>query len=397
MKKIIITVSLVFACCFYTFSQQVASVERLEFAKKNLSSIRNGEKVFASLIRNADKELDRKLVPVTQKNIIAISGDKHDYVSMGPYWWPDESKPDGLPYIRKDGQRNPEIENLDRYKIDGLMKNVRALSYAYFFTGDEKYAKKATESLKLWFLNADTRMNPNMNYGQMIPGRNEGKGRSEGIIDTYSFVELVDLIKILSKSKSMKSEDNEGLKKWFSDYLDWMLTSEIGQKERAAKNNHGLAYDVQATAYAVFTERTDVALQFINSFAKDRLFKQIEPDGSQPLELARTIALHYSVFNIEHAMDMCDLAKANNVDLFNVESEDGRSIGKAIDYIRVYLGKSQSEFPYKQIKEWDANQDKLCWMLRRSTFFKPNTEFDNLFDQYCKTKDIDMKWLFYAK
>ena len=28
--------------------------------------------------------------------------------SVGPYWWPDPSKPDGLPYIRKDGHKNPE-------------------------------------------------------------------------------------------------------------------------------------------------------------------------------------------------------------------------------------------------------------------------------------------------
>jgi len=397
MRRIIITTTLIIVCSLHLFPQQVASFERLAFAKKNLSKIKNGESTYKALIRNAEKEMDRYIVPVTEKTIIAASGDKHDYVSMGPYWWPDESKPDGIPYIRKDGQRNPEIQKLDRYKIDGLIKNVRALSYAYYFSGDEKYADKATESLKIWFLNEKTKMNPNMNYGQMIPGRNEGKGRAEGIIDTYSFVELVDCIKILSASKSMKSKDYEAFKQWFSDYLDWLLNSEIGLDESSAKNNHGLAYDVQVVAYAVFTDRTDVALNIINGFAKNRLFKQIEPDGSQPLELARTIALHYSIFNIEHAMDMCDLAKVNGVDLFNAESEDSRSISKAMDYIRVYLGKPQADFPYKQIKEWDLNQEKLCWMLRRSTFFKPNSEFDELFDSYCKTKDTDMKWLFYAK
>lgn len=397
MKRILTITTLVFICCFNIHSQQVASTERLEYAKKHLKQIKNGVIAYEALIRNAEKEMGKTLTPVTDKNIIAPTEDKHDYVSMGPYWWPDESKPDGLPYIRKDGQRNPEIQKLDRYKIDGLTKSVRALSYAYFFSGNEKYAQKAVESLKIWFLNKETKMNPNLNYGQMIPGRNEGKGRAEGIIDTYSFVEIVDCIKILSTSKSLKKEDYESLKQWFSDYLDWLLESEIGEKERLAKNNHGLAYDIQVVAYALFSDRKDIALNVINSFAKDRLFKQIEPDGSQPLELARTIALHYSIFNIEHAMDMCDLAKAYDIDLFNMESEDGRSISRAIDYIRAYLGKPQSEFPYKQIKEWDLNQDKLCWMLRRSTFFKSNPEFDKLFDQYCKTKDIDMKWLFYAE
>jgi len=396
MKKVIISLSFLLVCCCI-FSQQLASTERLAFAKENLDRIRNGETAYKALIRNADKELDASIVPVTEKNIIAVSGDKHDYVSMGPYWWPDETKPDGMPYIRKDGQRNPEIEKLDRLKIDRLCKNVRALAYAYYFSGNESYAKKAVESLNIWFLDEKTKMNPNLDYGQMIPGRNEGKGRAEGIIDTYSFVELVDCIKILSKSKSLKEKDYDAVKQWFSDYLDWLLNSEIGKKERAAKNNHGMAYDIQVTAYALFTGRDDVAKEIISGFAEDRLFRQIEPDGSQPLELARTIAMHYSIFNIEHAMDMCGLAKVYGIDLFNAESKDRRSISRAIDFIRVYLGKPQSAFPYKQIKEWDLNQDKLCWMLRRSTFFKPNTEFDELFDLYCRTKETDIKWLHYAK
>jgi len=396
MKKILYII--IFICFpFSLLSQQVGSTDRLAFAKENLNTIRNGKQAYGALIRNADKELNADIIPVTEKDIIAISGDKHDYVSMGPYWWPDESKPDKLPYIRKDGQRNPEIQKLDRNKIDRLTKNVRALAYAYYFTGEEKYAQKAVESLKIWFLDPKTKMNPNLNYGQMIPGRNEGKGRAEGIIDTYSFVEVVDCIKILSTSKSMKTKDYEGLKQWFSDFLDWMLTSEIGKDEYSAKNNHGLAYDVQATTYALFTGRNEIADRFINEFAVNRLYKQIEPDGSQPLELARTIALHYSVFNIEHAMDMCDLAKIRGIDLFSKTSADGRSISRAIDYIRVYLGKTKDEFPYKQIKEWDENQDKLCWMLRRSTFFQPNAEFDTLFDKYCKTRESDTKWLFYAK
>ncbi|NDV77708.1 alginate lyase family protein [Dysgonomonas sp. 511] len=398
MKKIKIAIFvLLLSLPFGIFAQQVASTERLEYAKKNIKTITNGDRALKALVRNADKHLETDITPVTEKSIVAPTGDKHDYVSMGPYWWPDPSKPDGLPYIRKDGQRNPELQKLDRNKIDVLTKSIRALSYAYFFTGEEKYAKKAVDNLKVWFLNPETKMNPNLNYGQMIPGRNGGKGRAEGIIDTYSFVEVVDCIRILSKSKAMKPSDYDSFKQWFSDFLDWLLTSEIGKDEYSAKNNHGLAYDVQVTAYAIFSERNDVADKFIKEFAANRLFKQIEPDGSQPLELARTIALHYSIFNIEHAMDMCDLGKVRGVNIFDKNTDDGRSISKAIDYIRVYLGKAKEEFPYKQIKEWDENQNKLCWMLRRSTFFHSNPEFDKLFDQYCKTKESDTKWLFYAK
>jgi hypothetical protein len=126
------------------------------------------------------------------------------------------------------------------------------------------------------------------------------------------------------------------------------------------------------------------------------LFKQIKPDGSQPLELARTTAMHYTIFNIEHMMDMSMLAKSIGIDVYESVSEDGRSISKAIEFIKPYLGKSQSEFSYQQIKEWDENQNRLCWMLRRATFFHANEEYDQLFKKYCYAKDTDFKWLLWA-
>ncbi len=396
MKKLIVTISLI-AFCLNGFAQRIITPEQLAKVKANKGSFQNAPEAYRVLIKDADKLMNTDLIPVTEKTIIAVSGDKHDYVSMGPYWWPDPSKPDGLPYIRKDGQRNPELEKLDKNKLDKMAKSVIKLGYAYYFSGDEKYAEKAVEFLNMWFLDKKTRMNPNMEYGQMIPGHNEGKGRAEGILDTYIFVEMTDCITLLSKSKAMKSKDLDGIKTWFSQYLDWMLNSDIGKDEYSAKNNHGMAFDVQATAYALFTGRQDVADKFIKEFPENRMSKQIEPDGSQPLELARTIAFHYTLFNLNHMMDMCALAESAGVDLFSVTSPDGRSITKAIEFIKFYLGKLQSEFPYQQIKEWPENQERCCWMLRRATFFKPNPGYDELFDEYCRTKNIDIKWLLLAK
>ena len=94
---------------------------------------------------------------------------------------------------------------------------------------------------------------------------------------------------------------------------------------------------------------------------------------------------------------MATLAKSQGIDLFSKISDDGRSITKAIDFAKEYLGKEQSAFPYKQIKDWGINQERLCWTLRRATLFQPNEEYDALFDEYCTTKDKDLYWLFYAK
>ncbi|MCL2651404.1 MAG: alginate lyase family protein [Candidatus Azobacteroides sp.] len=396
MKKLFFTISLV-VFGLAGFAQRITPPEQLAKVKADMYKFDNASTAYKTLIKDADKILDTELIPVTEKTIIAASGDKHDYISIGPYWWPDPSKPDGLPYIRKDGQRNPELEKLDKNKLDKMAKSVIKLGYAYFFSGDEKYAEKAVEFLNIWFLNKKTGMNPNMNYGQMIPGYDGGKGRAEGVLDTYIFVEMTDCITLLSKSKAMKTKDLEGIKSWFSQYLDWMLTSEVGQAECNAKNNHGIAFDVQATAYALFTGRQDIAGKLIKEFPENRLFKQIEPDGRQPLELERTIAFHYTLFNIEHIMDMCALAKSVEMDLFSAASSDGRSITKAIEFIKQYMGKPQSEFPYQQIKEWDLSQERGLWTLRRATFFQPNSGYDDLFDRYSRTKNTDIRWLLLAK
>jgi len=208
-------------------------------------------------------------------------------------------------------------------------------------------------------------MNPNMNFGQTIPGRNEGKGRGEGVLDTYSFVEMLDAVELLKNSKSLKNNDIEELKNWFTSYLEWMLTSAIGQEENDAKNNHGTAFDVQAARYALFVGKNEVARKIVTEFPEKRLFRQIEPDGSQPLELARTTALGYSVFNLTHFIDMTLIAKSMQLDLLELKSKDGRSIQKAIEFLIPYIGKQVTDFPYKQIKEWDSVQQKLCWELYR--------------------------------
>ncbi len=376
----------------YWNAQRIADVKK-QIQRKNNDYL----PAYKKILREADKELPKTIKTVMDKTLVPPSGDKHDYVSMGPYWWPDPSKPDGIPYIRKDGQRNPELDKLDRNRLGEMTKSVTKLALAYYFSDDAKYADKAVENLRIWFLDKKTKMKPNLNYGQFIPGHNNNMGRAEGIIDAYSFVELLDAIQILSDSKSLSKNDLKELKAWFSAYLDWLLTSSIGQDEYNAKNNHSIVFDAQATAVALFVGRTEVADKFIKEFPEKRLFVQIEPDGSQPLELARTIALHYSLSNIEHTLDLADLAGEKGKALFLSQSADGRGMRAAIDFLLPYLGKPQSTFPYQQIKDWDQEQELFCWLLRRAAFYDNERKNDylDLFEQYCRTPKENINYLLY--
>jgi hypothetical protein len=358
MKKIIIALML------FTLASTQAQVCIWNMKSLDKAKASKSEEV-RSIIRDADKKLSQTIVTVVDKEMTPSSGDKHDYMSMGRYWWPDPTKADGLPYIRKDGVSNPEIEKLDRYPLGDFGKGVEILSLAYYLTSDEKYAQKAVENLKIWFVNEKTKMNPNMNYGQTIPGIRNGLGRGEGVLDTYTFVEMLDGVELLKKSKSFTAADQKAVTEWFTAYVNWLQTSTVAKEEQDAKNNHGTAFDVQLARYAVFVGNKDLAKIIVNDFPQKRLFSQIQPDGSQPLELARTTALGYSTFNLTHFLDMANIGKVLKIDLLKEKSADGRSIYKAIDFLLPFIGKPATAFPYQQIKEWDGVQEKLCWQLYR--------------------------------
>lgn len=365
----------------------------------NIESMQNAKSMTPEavklLIGDAEKELNKNILTVVDKPMTPPSGDKHDYMSMGRYWWPNPKFNDGLPYIRKDGVSNPEIEKLDRYPLSQMTRGVKLLSLAYYFTQDDKYAAKAVDHLRKWFLDKATKMNPNLNYGQTVPGYNNGMGRGAGIIDTYSFMDIIDGVELLKSSNKLTKKDLQGLQDWFSAYLDWMLTSPIGKEEFGAKNNHGTAYDIQVVRFALFVGKEDIARKYLNEFPVRRLYVQIEPNGSQPQELARTTAFGYSVFNLNHILDLCYIAKNLGIDLYDVSSKDERSITKAIEFLLPFIDKSVQDFPYQQISGWESVQQNFALLLYRTDNLNNTKKYLKYYKNYLKQNVKNSNLLIY--
>ena len=326
---------------------------------------------YEGLKAEADRLLDAQPLSVMMKEKTPASGDKHDYMSQARYYWPDPSKPDGLPYITRDGESNPELNKLDRNRLGTTANRVTTLALAWYFSGEEKYAQKATELIRTWFFNKDTRMNPNLEYAQMIPGHNDGKGRCYGVLDSYSFVEMLDAVKLLETSESFNAKDAKELKAWFGKLLNWILTSPQGQEESRQANNHSTAYDAQVIAIALYTGNLKVAREVINSVPAKRIFTQIEPDGSQPHELRRTLAFGYSQYNLTHLLDIFCMAQKIDLKIDDATSADGRNFYSAMDFLARYVGKDVKEWPYQQISEWDYKQQEFCKDLYRTSLLNP--------------------------
>lgn len=129
--------------------------------------------------------------------------------------------------------------------------------------------------------------------------------------------------------------------------LDWLRTSDNGKGEEAATNNHGTWYDVQATRYAFFVGRTDVACDILGKASQRRIKVQIDPDGSLPLELVRADPFHYELYDLKALFDLATLARGGNVDLWNYQTSDGRGLHKAFDFMVPYVD-PQKPWPYPQ-------------------------------------------------
>ena len=357
---------------------------------------------YMQILSSAEGLLNSTPVSVMMKNKTAASGDKHDYLSQGRYWWPNPNTADGLPYIRKDGVSNDaEVNALDRNRLGDMASHVTTLSLAYFFTGDERYAAKAVEQLKVWFLNADTKMNPNLNYGQIVPGQNNNLGRGEGVLDAYSFIEMLDAVPLLTGSEAYSSQVQSDLKAWFSDFLNWLMTSSIAMEEKNASNNHGVCYDVQVAAYANFVGNTTVRDMLIANFWTNRINPQIQADGKQPGELSRTLGYHYSQYNLEHIIDIFQIARNAGVEVGGNSADSFQKVAKAFDFLTPFLGQSVSAWNsagYQQISGWDGAKKNLTRVLYRAwLLFPEHTEYKNLYDQYGPTSEKDRYTILYIK
>ncbi len=324
---------------------RAVTVERLAGGDLRLIAARD------ALVAEAEAWLEKPVRPITagkeSGKRVAPSGDPRDYVSLSPYWWPDPRVPSGEPYVRRDGEINPERYEYDTPKLDDFGKAVRELAFAYAVTGDERYADKAIEHVRAWFVEPETRMTPSMRFAQFVPG--VSLGRNVGIIDTNRLRWMPDSLVILQDARGWTGRDTRETRRWFEEYSEWLMSSDLGIAERNAENNHGTWFASQVVGYALYAGRKDIAREVLKSVPA-RIDQQFEADGRQPHELERTKALDYTEFNIRGHLDLAKYAEHVKVDLAHYASADGASVRRALDWALPYMT-GEKEWPYKQIAE----------------------------------------------
>lgn len=333
------------------------------------------------IISDANKFLKATPESVMDKTKTPPSGNKHDYMSIAPYFWPDPSKSNGLPYMRQDGKVNPESkneENTDHLRLARTIDRVEALSLAFYFTRDRKYADQAANFIKVWFLNPDTKMSPHLNFAQAIAGKTDG--RAEGVLDARRMGLVLDSANLISNTGDFTEANQKALQQWMNTYFDWLMKSPIGKDERAAPNNHGTWFDVQSAHLALALGRKDDAKKIIDAARTKRINTQIESDGKQPLELARTASFSYSCMNLEAFFKLANLGEHAGVDLWRKNNKDSHSIRKALDFLVPYIDQPPATWPYKQIKEID--ESNMLPVLRLAALAYDAPEYEAIIKKF---------------
>ena len=265
------------------------------------------------IIETATSYIDSLPVTVTATTSERSAGGLHDFYSEGDYWWPDPENPDA-PYIRKDGQTNPDNFVAHRLAMIRLSKIVGMQTSAYLLTGDRKYSKATQEHLEAWFVNQETRMNPSLLYVQAIKGRVTGRGI--GIIDAIHLIEVARSVEILEKNKALPQKTISGVKSWFGEFVNWLTTHEYGIDEMNTKNNHATCWVMQVGAFARLTNNNEVLDLCRNRFKNILLPNQMAENGSFPLELERTKPYGYSLFNLDAFTTTAEILSDENHNLF---------------------------------------------------------------------------------
>ncbi|KAI0088278.1 chondroitin AC/alginate lyase [Irpex rosettiformis] len=303
---------------------------------------------------------------VTTKQYLAPSGDKHDYTSFAVYSWADCSHvgnttqltPEQIwktcPYVTIDGKLNPEadaIPNADDF--DSLANAVLYNGLAWGITGSSTYATLVATYIKAWFLDADTFMNPNLNYAQMQrgPGQN---GTHTGVLDLKAMAKIASGILVLRDGKAQEwtSDIDKGFVGWINNYIGWLHTSPLALKEKSSTNNHGSYYFTQLAALQVMVGDIAGAKGTINEYLGGTLILGLGINGftvlmtaSQPLESSRTRPFHYRAYNLAAMITTARIADYISLSpsVWTKTTSAGSTITSALSFSMSHLGDATSD------------------------------------------------------
>ena len=384
LKRVVLLLSIMLITTVLSYSQK----NLLLLNEDNLIQIK--EKIekkdsfvmpaYEELLKKAEKALTINRISVVDKKMLPSSKDRHDYMSFGPYWWPNPDTRDGYPYIKKDGKVNPEMKaDSDSPRLQKLAINTEILALAYYYTSDIRYAKHVAKLVKIWFLDEETKMNPHLRYGQAIPGQLEDKLTSLGILESRQILRVLDAVTLIEDSNCLSKNEIKELREWIEEFNNWLYNDDFCYQEKHRPNNHGTYYDYQVAGYFIYLNENEKAEEILKAAQYTRLASHIGSKGQNFHELERTRPLHYSIFDLEALIGLAVYGdRYENINFWTFDINK-TSLKNAIDYIIKYKNNPDM---------WLVKNEKVSFDSFAKTLIIATNKYNT--DEY--KKEIEKLW-----
>ena len=323
----------------YTYEELIAHKESGNVPKS----------VIEKLKGDADEILTKPTLKVTDIKLPRPSGNIHDYTSISPYRWPNPDTPDGLPWVRRDGYVNPDTRTGIHPSSTCGRIHTLALAAFYFPEKAKEYAEYANRQMYDWFINPETKINPNAKYAQSIPGVCDGC--SPGLIEFFHMHPFFNGVGVLDSLGLVDTKLLDGVKNWFVSFVNWLRTDdEIGIAEGAGRDNHGVWHDAFTLGAAVFTERKSLIRNILRSAYLVQIKRKINREGALPEELKRATSMHYSIYAYTPMLIIANIGERNGFsEYWGIDEDRGECIlKKSADFMYPYV-KNPKSWPYPEL------------------------------------------------
>ncbi len=280
------------------------------------------------ILEGAARSLATPISPLTAQPAPRTPGTPHDFYSE-----PEET---------------PGAFTAHRDAIYMLGVTVADLTAAFVVSSDSKYAARAVEHLRAWFLLPETRMIPSLQFAQRV--QNATTGRPEGVLDGLPLAEVARSLAFLASSGAVTPEELGSLRKWFLDYFVWLNESRTAGLARDMKDHHGSSWLFQAAACAdanvAGLTSDDVSLSALrHRFKTVTIRAQMNGNGIFPREVATPTPFRNALLNLDLLTLACELLTTRFDNPWEYELQDGPGLRAAIAYHFPFM-RSPASWPY---------------------------------------------------
>lgn len=194
---------------------------------------------------------------------------------------------------------------------------LSTLTAAFVITHEDRYAAAAGKHLTAWFVDPDSRMNPNLDHAY-APFRTVN-ALAAGMVDGVPLAEVARSVQFLVDVLPDIAE----IRSWFKDFFDWLNTSRVPVIARDTKDHTASAWLLIAAACGRLLG-DDVRLsECRHRFKSPTLRNQIQASGVFHHEVISEFPYRNTLFNFDLLAGACELLSTPFASLWPTELEDG--------------------------------------------------------------------------